>query len=113
MVPLAPLHNPSNILGIEAARARFPHVPQVAVFDTAFHHTLPPHAFHYAVPHDLYTEHHVRRYGFTDIPRVRRNRGIETSRQAPAEVNLVTLHLGNGASAAAVQCGRSIDTSMA
>ena len=64
LVPLAPLHNPSNILGIEAAMARFPQVPQVAVFDTAFHHTLPPHAFHYAVPHDWYRELHVRRYGF-------------------------------------------------
>jgi len=113
LVPLAPLHNPSNILGIEAARARFPHVPQVAVFDTAFHHTLPPHAFHYAVPYDLYTEHHVRRYGFHGISHS--YVATEASRylgKAPAEVNLVTLHLGNGASAAAVQRGRSIDTSM-
>ena len=63
LIPLAPLHNPSNILGIEAARARFPGIPQVAVFDTAFHHTLPPHAFHYAVPIAWYRDLHVRRYG--------------------------------------------------
>ena len=64
LIPLAPLHNPSNLLGIEVARTRFPGTPQVAVFDTAFHQTLPPHAFHYAVPYDWYTNHHVRRYGF-------------------------------------------------
>jgi acetate kinase len=113
LVPLAPLHNPSNILGIEAARARFPHVPQVAVFDTAFHHTLPPRAFHYAVPYDLYTEHHVRRYGFHGISHA--YVAAEAARhlgKTPSEANLVTLHLGNGASAAAVQGGRSVDTSM-
>jgi acetate kinase len=113
LAPLAPLHNPPNILGMEAARARFPHVPQVAVFDTAFHHTLPPHAFHYAVPYDLYTEHHVRRYGFHGISHS--YVATEASRhlgKAPAEVNLVTLHLGNGASAAAIRSGTSVDTSM-
>ena len=113
LVPLAPLHNPSNLLGIEVARSRFPGVPQVAVFDTAFHHTLPPHARHYAVPHHLYEEHHVRRYGFHGISHS--YVAGEASRhlgKPAAEVNLVTLHLGNGASAAAVQGGRSIDTSM-
>ena len=64
LIPLAPLHNPSNLLGIEIARERFPGVPQVAVFDTAFHQTLPPRAFHYATPHHWYSEHQVRRYGF-------------------------------------------------
>ena len=113
LAPLAPLHNPPNILGMEVTRALFPHVPQVAVFDTAFHHTLPPHAFHYAVPYDLYAEHHVRRYGFHGISHS--YVATEASRhlgKGPAEVNLVTLHLGNGASAAAVQNGRSVDTSM-
>jgi acetate kinase len=113
LVPLAPLHNPANILGIEAVIARFPQVPQVAVFDTAFHHTLPPHAFHYALPHEWYRDLHVRRYGFhgTSHSYV----SGETVRylgQAPDRVNLITLHLGNGASAAAIQGGRSVDTSM-
>lgn len=113
LVPLAPLHNPANILGIEAAMARFPRVPQVAVFDTAFHHTLPPHAFHYALPHEWYRDLHIRRYGFhgTSHSYV----SGEAARylgQAPEHVNLITLHLGNGASAAAIQGGRSVDTSM-
>lgn len=113
LIPLAPLHNPSNILGMEVARARFPHVPQVAVFDTAFHHTLPPHAFHYAVPYDLHAEHGVRRYGFhgTSHSYVVSEASIHLGK-APADLNLVTLHLGNGASAAAVKGGRSVDTSM-
>ena len=64
MVPLAPLHNPANLLGIEVSLSLVPEVPQVAVFDTAFHQSMPPHAFHYALPHELYTAHHVRRYGF-------------------------------------------------
>lgn len=113
LIPLAPLHNPSNILGMEVARVRFPRVPQVAVFDTAFHHTLPPHAYHYAVPYDLYTEHHVRRYGFHGISHSYVAR--EATRhlgKPPAETNLITLHLGNGASATAVRGGRSVDTSM-
>ena len=113
LIPLAPLHNPSNLLGIEVARSRFPGVPQVAVFDTAFHHALPPRARHYAVPHDLYARHHVRRYGFHGISHS--YVAGEASRhlgKPAAEANLVTLHLGNGASAAAVQGGRSIDTSM-
>jgi len=64
LIPLAPLHNPHNLLGIEVALKRSREVPQVAVFDTAFHQTLPPHSFHYALPYELYTEHNVRRYGF-------------------------------------------------
>ena len=113
LVPLAPLHNPSNLLGIEVARTRFPGVPQVAVFDTAFHHALPPHARHYAVPHELYATHHVRRFGFHGMSHAYVT--AEASRhlgRAASELNLVTLHLGNGASAAAVQGGRSVDTSM-
>jgi acetate kinase len=113
LIPLAPLHNPSNLLGIEIARTLFPGVPQVAVFDTAFHQTLPPHAFHYAVPYDWYTVHHVRRYGFHGTSHLYVSR--EAARylgKAPEKTNLITLHLGNGASCAAVQGGVSIDTSM-
>jgi acetate kinase len=113
LVPLAPLHNPSNLLGIETARTRFPRVPQVAVFDTAFHQTLPSHAFHYAVPYDWYARHHVRRYGFHGTSHFYVSR--EAARflgKAPESTNLITLHLGNGASAAAIQGGLSIDTSM-
>lgn len=113
LVPLAPLHNPSNILGIEAARARFPHVPQVAVFDTSFHQTLPPHAFHYALPHEWYRGLRVRRYGFHGTSHLYVSR--EAARylgRPPDRLNLITLHLGNGASAAAIQGGLSVDTSM-
>jgi len=113
LIPLAPLHNPSNILGMEVARARFPHVPQVAVFDTAFHRTLPPHAFHYAVPPEIYARHHVRRYGFHGISHsyvaAEAAKHLGKSRTA---ANLITLHLGNGASAAAIRNGDSVDTSM-
>jgi acetate kinase len=113
LTPLAPLHNPSNLLGIELARTRFPGVPQVAVFDTAFHQTLPPHAFHYAIPNEWYTRHHVRRYGFHGTSHLYVSR--EAARylgKSPETINLITLHLGNGASAAAVQGGKSVDTSM-
>ena len=110
---LAPLHNPSNLLGIEAAQSRFPGIPQVAVFDTAFHHTLPPHSFHYAIPHDWYEKYSIRRYGFhgTSHQYVSRMAARHLSK-APEEVNLIILHLGNGASCAAVRGGISIDTSM-
>lgn len=113
LIPLAPLHNPSNLLGIELARTRFPGVPQVAVFDTAFHQTLPTHAFHYAIPHEWYTNHHVRRYGFHGTSHLYVSR--EAARhmgKEPGDVNLITLHLGNGTSATAVRGGVSADTSM-
>ncbi len=113
LIPLAPLHNPANVLGIEAARYRFPGVPQVAVFDTAFHHTLPPHAYRYAVPHDLYEKHHVRKYGFHGSSHSYVAR--EASRHlgiTPTDANLIILHLGNGASVAAIRGGKSIDTSL-
>ncbi len=113
LIPLAPLHNPSNLLGIEIARERFPGVPQVAVFDTAFHQTLPPNAFHYATPHHWYSEHQVRRYGFHGTSHHYVSK--EAARylgKSPERTNLITLHLGNGASATAVQRGLSIDTSM-
>jgi len=113
LVSLAPLHNPSNLLGIEVARVRFHRVPQVAVFDTAFHQTLPPHAFHYAVPEDWYTSHHARRYGFHGTSHLYVSKeAAKFLGKAPEKTNLVTLHLGNGASCAAVHAGVSVDTSM-
>ncbi|MGD9971693.1 MAG: acetate/propionate family kinase [Desulfatirhabdiaceae bacterium] len=113
LTPMAPLHNPSNLLGIEIARTRFSGIPQVAVFDTAFHQTLPPHAFHYATPYDWYSDYQVRRYGFHGTSHHYVSK--EAARylgKAPDNINLVTLHLGNGASVAAIQNGVSIDTSM-
>jgi acetate kinase len=113
LAPLAPLHNPPNLLGIEAARAAFPGVPQVAVFDTAFHQSMPPAAYTYAIPRDLARRHGIRRYGFhgTSHRYVARVAAGVLGRPADA-VDLVTLHLGNGASACAVRAGRSVDTSM-
>jgi acetate kinase len=113
LIPLAPLHNPSNLLGIEAAQERFPRVPQVAVFDTAFHQTLPPPAYHYALPHELYEKYHVRKYGFHGSSHAYVAKEASKHLGKPlSELNLITLHLGNGASAAAVQGGRSVDTSL-
>jgi acetate kinase len=113
LFPLAPLHNPPNLLGIEVLRESFPRVPQVPVFDTMFHQTLPARAFHYALPYDLYEKYHVRRYGFHGTSHffVAKEAARHLGR-ALEETNLITLHLGNGASAAAIQNGRSIDTSM-
>ena len=113
LVPLAPLHNPANLLGIEAARALRPDVPQVAVFDTAFHRTMPPRAYRYAVPGEWYTEHGVRRFGFhgTSHEYVAGEAARLLGRPLD-ELDLIVAHLGNGASMTAVQRGRSIDTSM-
>ncbi len=110
---LAPLHNPAALEGIAAARALLPDLPHVAVFDTAFHTTLPPAAHRYAVPEPWYAEHGVRRYGFhgTSHAYVSR-RAAELLGRPPEDVNTVVLHLGNGASATAVAGGRSVDTSM-
>ena len=113
-IELAPLHNPANIQGILAARATLGSaIPQVAVFDTAFHQTLPEHAFLYALPYQLYRRHRIRRYGFHGTShryvayRYRTLRGI-----ARDATNIITLHLGNGCSIAAIKGGNSIDTSM-
>jgi len=113
LVPLAPLHNPANLEGIEVARRLFPDLPQVAVFDTAFHHTLPRHAYTYAVPREWAEEHHIRRYGFhgTSIAFVVRAAADLLGRPL-AECRFIVLHLGNGASATAVDGGRSVETSM-
>ena len=110
---LAPLHNPPNLMGIRVARRLFPGVPQVAVFDTAFHQTMPRHAYLYPIPYDLYETLKVRRYGFhgtshryvTARAATLLGRSVETTR-------VITCHLGNGCSMAAVQGGRSVDTSM-
>ncbi len=112
-VPLAPLHNPANVTGIEVTLEVVPGVPQVAVFDTAFHQSIPPEAFHYAIPHELYTRYRVRRYGFHGTSHDYVARRTAALLGEPLErLNLITLHLGNGASAAAIAGGRSVDTSM-
>jgi acetate kinase len=113
LVPLAPLHNPANLEGIESARTLFPDLPQVAVFDTAFHHTLPEHAYTYALPLALRDEHQIRRYGFhgTSYSFVSGRAAAFLGRPVSA-VNMVVLHLGNGASATAIRGGESVDTSM-
>jgi acetate kinase len=110
---LAPLHNPANLAGIEAVRAARPGLPQVAVFDTAFHQTMPPRAFRYAVPRDWYTTHLVRRYGFhgTSHRYVAGQAAVLLERPADT-LRMVTAHLGNGCSAAAVRDGVSVDTTM-
>ncbi len=113
LVPLAPLHNPANLTGIRVARAAFPDLPQIAVFDTAFHATLPPAASTYAVPKVWREEHGVRKYGFHGTSHIFVARRVAHLLQRPLEeVNTVVLHLGNGASACAVAGGRSVDTSM-
>lgn len=113
LVPLAPLHNPANLEGLRVALRLFPDVPQVAVFDTAFHQTMPEHAYTYAVPVAWREKHRIRRYGFhgTSYAFVSR-RAAELLDRPVEDTNLVVLHLGNGASAAAVRGGRSVDTSM-
>jgi acetate kinase len=113
MIPLAPLHNPANLDGILVARELFPGVPQVAVFDTAFHQTMPRTAYRYAIPRYLYREHHVRRYGFhgTSHHFVAKQAAAMLGKPL-SHCNLITLHLGNGASATAIRDGASIDTSM-
>ncbi|GAB3890749.1 acetate/propionate family kinase [Microbispora bryophytorum] len=113
MAPLAPLHNPANLEGIRVARRAFPELPHVAVFDTAFHGTIPPHAHTYAVPREWTRKLGVRRYGFhgTSTAYVSRRAAALLGRPYD-EVNSIVLHLGNGASATAVRSGRSVDTSM-
>lgn len=113
LIPLAPLHNPANLLGIEAARQVFPSVPQVAVFDTAFHQSIPPYAFIYALPYNFYALHRVRRYGFHGTSHFWVAKKAEALLEKPlASLNMITLHLGNGASATAIRQGVSVDTSM-
>jgi acetate kinase len=112
-VVLAPLHNPHNLRGLNAARSLLPNVPHIAVFDTAFHQSMPPKAFIYGLPYELYTRHAIRRYGFHGTSH--RFVSIRTARllgRALEEVRIVTCHLGNGCSMAAVDRGHSVDTTM-
>ena len=115
LIPLAPLHNPSNLAGIRTARARLPHAPHVAVFDTAFHARMPAHAFLYGLPRALHEERGVRRYGFHGpshrhmAETAARHLGVDA---AACELRVITCHLGAGASVAAIRGGVSIDTSM-
>jgi acetate kinase len=112
-ISLAPLHNPANLLGIQESMRQMEDIPQVAVFDTAFHQTLPDYAYRYALPTSLYTEHGVRRYGFHGTShRYVARQAAEFLGKAPEDTNLITLHLGNGASVTAIRNGESIDTSM-
>jgi acetate kinase len=112
MIPLAPLHNPANLDGIEVARRLFPQVPSVAVFDTAFHQTMPRTAYRYAIPEHLYREHRVRRYGFHGTSHhYVADRAAALLGKPFHQCNLITLHLGNGASATAIRGGKSVDTS--
>jgi acetate kinase len=110
---LAPLHNPANLLGVEVASQLLPERPQIAVFDTAFHQTLPDYAFRYAIPKDLYKKYKIRRYGFHGTSHSYVAKQAAKALKRPLnELNLLTIHLGNGASIAALKEGRSVDTSM-
>ncbi|MGW2434763.1 acetate kinase [Streptomyces sp. NPDC001640] len=113
LIPVAPLHNPANLTGIRTAMALRPDLPQVAVFDTAFHTTMPEQAARYAIDTKIADRHRIRRYGFHGTSHAYVSR--ETARllgRAPEDVNVIVLHLGNGASASAVRGGRCVDTSM-
>ncbi|GFG86102.1 acetate kinase [Mycolicibacter algericus] len=113
LAELAPLHNPANVIGIEVARADFPDVPHVAVFDTGFFHSLPAAAAAYAIDREVASQYGIRRYGFhgTSHEYVSREAALLLGRE-PAEVNTIVLHLGNGASASAVRGGVAVETSM-
>lgn len=110
---LAPLHNPPNIAGIEAAQAVLPNVPHVAIFDTAFHQTMPEHAYLYPLPYEWYEKYGVRRYGFhgTSHLYVSKRASVLLGKK-PSECNIITMHIGNGVSHCAIKGGISVDTSM-
>ena len=111
--PLAPLHNPANIIGIKACQALMPGTPMVAVFDTAFHQTMPPKAYMYALPYAYYENDKVRRYGFHGTShKYVSGRAAAMLGKKPEELKLISCHLGNGSSIAAVDGGKSVDTSM-
>lgn len=112
-VSLAPLHNPAHLIGIRAAQASFPELPQIAVFDTAFHQSMPEEAFVYALPYKLYREHGVRRYGMHGTSHLFVSReAAKVLNKDISETNVICAHLGNGASITAVKNGKSVDTSM-
>lgn len=111
--PLAPLHNPPNLAGIEAAEKIFNGTPNIAVFDTAFHQTMPPEAYLYAVPYELYTKYGIRKYGFHGTSHNYVARATASYLKTPLEkLKLITCHLGNGCSMAAINNGNVVDTSM-
>lgn len=113
MIPLAPLHNPANLMGIRAMREALPNIPHVAVFDTAFHQTMPKHAYIYGIPYHYYEKEGIRRYGFHGTSHFYvANRAAEIIGRPISSLKIVTCHLGNGASLTAVDRGRCIDTSM-
>jgi len=110
---MAPLHNPANLAGIESAQAAFPNLPHVAVFDTAFFQTMPKHAYLYALPYDLYTKHGIRRYGFHGSSHYFvAHQAAHLLHKDIHQCNLITAHLGNGCSIAAIKAGRAVDTSL-
>ena len=112
-IPLAPLHNPANITGIKACQQVMPGVPMVAVFDTAFHQTMPAKSYIYALPYEYYEKDKVRRYGFHGTShRYVSARAAQILGKKVEELKIITCHLGNGSSVAAVDCGKSVDTSM-
>ncbi len=112
-VELAPLHNPANLTGIIACGELFPGVPQIAVFDTAFHQTMPPAAYLYGIPRELYDKYKIRRYGFHGTShRYVANRALQILQRSYTNTNMITCHLGNGASITAIEMGKSTDTSM-
>ena len=113
LIPLAPLHNPANLMGIQEARHRAPRIPQVAVFDTAFHQTIPKYSFIYGLPYELYEHQRVRRYGFhgTSHHYVAKE-AAQYLNQDITKLKLISMHLGNGTSCTAIDQGKSIDTSM-
>ena len=112
-IDIAPLHNPPNIIGIEACMNLLPGTPNIAVFDTAFHQTMPKHAFLYALPYNYYSDYRIRKYGFHGTShRYVAARAAEMLGRPPEELKIVTCHLGNGSSVCAVDGGKSIETSM-
>lgn len=113
LIPLSPLHNRANLEGILVSLKKAPSVPQIAVFDTSFHSTLPKEAYLYALPYELYEKHKIRRFGFHGISHAFVMKKVAQQMQKNQnELNIITLHLGNGSSACAIQNGKSIDTSM-
>ncbi len=112
-IPLAPLHNPANLDGIRVAQELFPGAPQVAIFDTAYHQTIPPHAYHYAIPYELYEQQRVRRYGFHGTShKFVASECARVMGKPLNELNMISIHLGNGCSMTAIKNGKSVDTTL-
>ncbi|MBN1500839.1 MAG: acetate kinase [Spirochaetes bacterium] len=112
-IPLAPLHNPANLMGIRACDKFMPSIPQAAVFDTAFHQTMPECSYMYAIPHEFYDKYRIRRYGFHGTShRYVSRRAAQLYGREPEDLKIITCHMGNGASIAAIKNGKVIDTSM-